>query len=442
MHRFTHAHRRAGAAIALLAALAGASRPLATAAQDPRRAQSGTSHDEITPVALQPLAQQVRRVESVLASLGQPLSADAHQALNGAIGERDETRAVRLIDDALAPLVLLDVTINPESRVSVVQGAATPALVEGGSRLFLVRVRNQAGVTAPLRLTSPNGGRVYTGTWQDDHEPATTITPSDVADRWAELTLFDKPPLSPHLSGLGLEYAVLEIYSRDRGQRAADIRVDVGQGSGDIGARNGVSILFTAAPGYDVTFRVRDEKDRPAIAAFAIRDRAGRIYPLGAKRLAPDLPFQPHVYRGDGEHVTLPAGTYDVSYSAGPEYVPGRIAVEVAGGRDESLEVKLRRWIDPAVFGCYSGDHHVHAAGCSHYQNPTEGVGPGDMMRQVRGEALNVGAVLTWGPCYYHQKQFFSGTDHPLSEADRLLHYDVEVSGFPSSHAGHLVLLG
>ena len=29
-----------------------------------------------------------------------------------------------------------------------------------------------------------------------------------------------------------------------------------------------------------------------------------------------------------------------------------------------------------------------------------------------------------------------------MSTADRLLHYDVEVSGFPSSHAGHLVLLG
>ena len=214
--------------------------------------------------------------------------------------------------------MLLDVTINPESRVSVVQGAAAPALVEGGSRLFLVRVRNQAGVTAPLRLTSPNGGRVYSGRGRTITSRAMTITARDVADRWAELTLFDKPPMSPRLSGLGLEYAVLEIYSRDRGQRAADIRVDVGQGSGDIGSRNGVSILFTAAPGYDVTFRVRDEKDRPAIAAFTIRDRAGRVYPLGAKRLAPDLPFQPHVYRGDGEHITLPAGTYDVSYSAGP----------------------------------------------------------------------------------------------------------------------------
>ena len=111
-------------------------------------------------MALQPLAQQVRRVESVLASLGQPLSTAEHDALNRAIGEPDERRAVALIEDALAPHVLLDVTINPESRVSVVQGPAAPALVEGGSRLFLVRVRNQAGVTAPLRLTSPNGGRV------------------------------------------------------------------------------------------------------------------------------------------------------------------------------------------------------------------------------------------------------------------------------------------
>ena len=50
--------------------------------------------------------------------------------------------------------------------------------------------------------------------------------------------------------------------------------------------------------------------------------------------------------------------------------------------------------------------------------------------------------VLTWGPSYYFQKQFFSGGDHPLSTPSRLMHYDLEVSGFPSSHAGHLVLLG
>ncbi len=63
------------------------------------------------------------------------------------------------------------------------------------------------------------------------------------------------------------------------------------------------------------------------------------------------------------------------------------------------------------------------------------------MMRHILGEDLNVGCVLTWGPCWYPQKQFFEGRDHPLSTPDNLMRYDVEVSGFPSSHAGHLVLL-
>jgi hypothetical protein len=103
---------------------------------------------------------------------------------------------------------------------------------------------------------------------------------------------------------------------------------------------------------------------------------------------------------------------------------------------------QLQRWINPSKFGWYSGDHHVHAAGCSHYQNPAEGVLPKDMMRQIEGEKLNFGAVLTWGPDYYYQKQFFSGKDDPLSTATEKMHYDLEVSGFPSSHAGHLVLLG
>ncbi len=87
------------------------------------------------------------------------------------------------------------------------------------------------------------------------------------------------------------------------------------------------------------------------------------------------------------------------------------------------------------------GDHHVHAAGCAHYDSPTEGVGPADMMRHILGEDLNVGCVLSWGPCWYTQKQFFEGKTNALSRPDYLMRYDVEVSGFPSSHAGHLCLL-
>ena len=111
-----------------------------------------------------------------------------------------------------------------------------------------------------------------------------------------------------------------------------------------------------------------------------------------------------------------------------------------AGSR-RRCEFDLTRWIDPPTRGWYSGDHHIHAAGCSHYESPTEGVRPEDMMRHVLGEALSVGAVLNWGPGYYHQRQYFEAKDNRLSTPSTLLRYDLEVSGFPSSHCGHLVLL-
>jgi hypothetical protein len=67
---------------------------------------------------------------------------------------------------------------------------------------------------------------------------------------------------------------------------------------------------------------------------------------------------------------------------------------------------------------------------------------PKDMMRYILGEDLKVGSVLSWGPGWYFQKTFFEGKDHKLSTNENLMRYDVEVSGFPSSHTGHIVLLG
>ena len=107
------------------------------------------------------------------------------------------------------------------------------------------------------------------------------------------------------------------------------------------------------------------------------------------------------------------------------------------------VALKLERWITPRQFGYYSGDTHIHAAGCSHYESPSEGVTPDVMYRQVKGEALDVGDVLTWGPDYYYQKQFFTGhvRQNESGNGTATLRYDEEVSGFPSSHCGHLVLL-
>lgn len=390
-------------------------------------------------VPLQPLAQQVRRLETTLAFLGQPLPPADHQAINQAVAQADERAAVAALQRALDRHVLATVHINPESRVRVQQGDAPPRLVQGGTRLFLVKVINEARVTAPLAVQSPNSGRVYIPS-RNRPEAPTELTVADARERWAEIAVYSDPPMRPRLSGLGIEYAILQVYSRDAGQRSAIISFNVGQGTQDIGFRNDMEVVFTADPAHDVRLRVRDEHGDPTTASFLIRDDVNRIYPNILKRLAPDFYFQPQVYRRDGAFIGLPGGSYTVTVSRGPEYLPETRRFSVAGPAE--LLFRLTRWIDTTLDGWYPGDHHIHSAGCSHYDNPSEGVLPEEIWPQVEGEALSVASVLTWGPSYYFQKQFFSGADHPLSTPKTLMHYDLEISGFPSSHAGHLVLLG
>jgi hypothetical protein len=418
--------------VPLVACLVGGATPLAV-----------RSEPVSTGVELQPLSAQVTRVVEALDYLGAPLSAADKRALEKAAADSNDAGASRRLQAVLDRYCLLEVDINPESRVHVVAGRARPELMEQGWRTFLVKVRNAAGVTAPLRVSSPSALPVFSrGSkgFSIDSRPAQTVTARDVQDRWLDLASFDKPPMTPALSGLEVEYRILQLYSREAGKREASIAVDVGQGSQDIGFRNSAPLLFTVRPSVDVTLRVLDEHGRPTTASFTVRDHQGHVYPSPAKRLAPDFAFHPQVYRSDGERLRLAEGEYEVEFTRGPEYVVSRQALTV--GRDpQTATFKLDRWIDLAARGWYSGDHHIHAAGCLHYETPSQGVEPRDMIRHIVGEALNIGAVLTWGPGYYYQKQFFEGRDHSLSTPQHLMRYDVEVSGFPSSHAGHLVLL-
>jgi hypothetical protein len=392
-------------------------------------------------VPLQPLAQQARRIETALSYLGQPLLPADQREINDAVADSDEIAAVKRLERVLDKYTLAVVEINPEGRVKAEQGTAKPELVESGTRLFLVKVLNEAQVRAPLTVTSPNSGNVYV-TSNGSPEPQLRLTARDAQERWADISTYDKPPMAKRLSGLGLEYKILEVYSRDTGQRSAVLQFGAGETSQDVGFRSEVMVVFNALPARAITLHVRDEKGKPSVASVLVKDRYDRIYPNPSKRLAPDFPFQPQVYRFDDENVRLPQGYYTIASSGGPEYLTHTSEFSVDSNGPNEISLALERWIDPSKFGWYSGDHHVHAAGCSHYQNPTEGVLPKDMIRQLLGESLNLGAVLTWGPCYYYQKQFFSGEDNSLSQADRLMHYDLEVSGFPSSHAGHVILLG
>lgn len=449
-------------------------------------AQAKTVIDHIEP---QPLLAQAVRLKEALSFLGSALRDEDQLRLESLQKQPLTKETTTAIQNILDPYCLAFIDINPEARVKVERGPAIAKLMQNGWTSFLVKVKNDAGVTARLKVESPQAApafHIFSYPMQARARKENLLTEGQVANRFLEIQMFTGRPLTPDLSGLGLEYAVVQVYSKDAGKREAEIGFSIGHGTQDIGFRSTINILFDIARSVKVVMDVKDHDGTPTTASFIITDGIERIidetvrditkddidyrlrmaqmefnpgpdykvpkrltgiYPLPSRRVAafdeyPDFFFQPQIYRADGEHVLLPPGNYNVQYTRGPEYHTQTKKITVPEGVDSlRISFTLQRWIDMSALGWYSADHHVHAAGCSHYESPEEGVRPPDMWRQIEGEDLNVGAVLAWGPGWYHQKQFFSGNDHPLSTAKNIMHYDVEVSGFPSSHAGHIVLL-
>jgi hypothetical protein len=396
-----------------------------------------------TPVAeLQPLAANVARLIDAYQYLGTPFSAEATAELQKLIRADDAVGLQKAVDR----YVLFAVSINPELRVKVQRGLTDPVLQQGGFTPFVVKVLNDATVTRRLNIGSPQAGPVYAGVAESTlkRQAQTELMINDNKERhrrFLEVEMFEKSPMTSRLSGLNVEYLVALVHSSEAGQREATISFDIGQGTQDLGFRSEVPVLFSVQPAVPVKLRILDFDGTPTTARLEFRDRDGRVYPPQAKRLAPDFFFQPHIYRADGEVVMLPPGEFTLTSLRGPEYHRKQQAVVVQADDNVVIEVQLERWVNPAEFGFYSGDHHIHAAGCSHYDNPTQGVSPQDMFAQVKGEGLNVGCVLTWGPCFDHQRTYFSPIADTVSEDKTILKYDLEISGFGSAALGHVCLL-
>ena len=436
------------------------------------------------------------RVDSALTLLGSGLRPADRERLAGLRSRAPSLDAASEVRRILAPYVLASVEIDPAAGLSVTRGAAEPELAQHGWTSFLVEVRNRSAVRGGLRVSSPNSAplvhprRIGKDFPNDPFAPEDSITAAELARRFLETALYELPPMRPGLSGQPLEYVILQVYSKDAGRR--DVRLDfhVGDGDRELAMEEALAVPFQIRPAVRVRLRVMDSDGSPTMASFIISDGVQRValeakeahdhhapldsrlglaqldrtggldltddrpdrlvglYPLPSRRLAktdeyPDFYFQPQIYRADGEHVLLAPGTYEVEYTRGPEYLTRARRITVPQGVSTHEEAfRLERWVDMSALGWHSYDHHVHAAGCSHYDVPEEGVRPEHMWRQLVGEDLDLASVLNWGPGWYHQKQFFDGHSHPHSTSERVMRYDVEVSKFPSAHAGHLVLLG
>ncbi len=408
-------------------------------------ALAGASADAQAPEPIavdgQPLAANVNRLLQALDFLGHPLPADVTRGLLAAAKAQDAAKLQQLLD----PQALILVNLSPEARVKAKRGPADAVLQQGGYTPILIKIVNESTVTKPLRIASPQALPIYS------KGPAGEIKKEDLKGRFLDVEIFDKQPMTDKLSGLQVEYVLGLVHSSEAGKREATLAFDVGQGTQDLGFRAEVPILFNVRPAIPVKLKITDFDGQPTTGRFTFHDgkpisgkkdqALGKVFPPKSKRLAPDFFFQEQVYRHDGGTVLLPPGELTMIYGRGPEYYQRQRKVVIPDRGEAVIEVKLERWVNTADYGWYSGDHHIHAAGCAHYTNPTEGVFADDMFLHVKGEALNVGCNLTWGPCYDFQRQFFTPGAHKISEPFTVLKYDVEVSGFGSQALGHVCLI-
>lgn len=390
----------------------------------------------------QPLAANAQRVVQALDFLGAPLAEDVRAKLDAAIAMRDAA----VVQAALDSQVLCVVDISPESRVKAQRGPAAAQVQQAGHTPVLFKVINHATSVARLQISSPQAGPSYAGVAKGtmERERQTHLWENENAqgtNRFLEISLFDAPPMTANLSGLNVEYAIALIYSSEAGKREATLVFDIGQGTQDLGFRAEVPVLFDVRPAVTVKLDVKDFDGTPTTARLTFTDAQGHVFPPQARRLAPDFFFQKHLYRPSGGTVLLPSGEFTMEASRGPEYRTVKTKVTIPAAKETTLPVKLERWIHAADFGYYSGDHHIHAAGCAHYTAPSEGMRPEHMFQQVKGEGLNVGCVLAWGYGFNYQRQFFGPQVDLLSEPLTQMKYDMEVSGFGSAALGHVCLL-
>ena len=104
-------------------------------------------------------------------------------------GQKNPEAAVKEIQKLLDAHCLVQVSINPESRVKAARGPARAELPLDRDAVLLVKIHNEAGVTHPLKVGEAG---------------------------WLELEVYAKPKQKA-LSGQRLEYVLLRLRAREAG---------------------------------------------------------------------------------------------------------------------------------------------------------------------------------------------------------------------------------
>jgi hypothetical protein len=168
---------------------------------------------QVTKVEPQPLLAHVGRVRDALEYLGQPLSNSAKSALEE-VRDKDGEEIAFAIQKVMDPQCIATVMATDEGVTEVVSARREFPLVQQGWRIGLVKVINPKGVKGHLEITSPNA------------RPLAGSPKGELEMRWLNILPYTAQPMHAKLSGLALEYRIVQLFSRDAGQRSAKLKFE------------------------------------------------------------------------------------------------------------------------------------------------------------------------------------------------------------------------
>jgi hypothetical protein len=190
------------------------------------------------------LVKNLQAIRETFAAAGVVMSAADLDGL-GRIGNESDDLALQSMQRVLDHYALLDVNLTDEAWFLLHPAAMSPAgrpLTQGRWATFLVKVRNDSRVTSPLAVRSDQG--IYEPADPAGHLSATCQPQEHGWAQWFKFHIVGPPLMQAKLSGMEVEYFVMQICSLDSGDRAAELTFYLGGGLVSQGHYGSLSLLF------------------------------------------------------------------------------------------------------------------------------------------------------------------------------------------------------
>lgn len=190
-------------------------------------------------------------------------------------------------------------------------------------------------------------------------------------------------------------------------------------------------------PMGEIRVRVSDKDSEVLPSRIYLQGADGRSYfPDGSYPRVVSVTEDYYFHTNGSFSVRLPVGPARLEVWRGFEYEPVHRTIDVRAGEWETVEINLKRWVDMAEKGWYSGDNHIHPNYGGHYF-----IDPVDIRNKAQAEDLNVanGMIANyWGNSRVEDLEYFLGHPHPHGDERTIVYYNEE---YRPRYFAHLSLL-